>query len=224
MPLCNIWRCPAPAVPDIDNRLELETLRRRAQTESARASALLSRQAKRLAPNQESVDDGSALEHFQASWFTEQFQTTINDKFSYRPRARAVMSYLRALVSKMSQTFRSTEVNVNHMISINIVDDTNLKLKDAQTAQTQGQNNSLRQQTRKVFTCMNNIQSCLLALTGDNQRYVFFNLHQPSVFLPFSKARSQHSENPQYTMSQQNDSLFMLCVYVLVNRLISVIP
>ena len=135
MPLCNIWRCPAPAVPDNDNRLEseLETLRQRARTESARASALLSRQAKRLAPNQESVDDvdchesRSALEHFQASWFTEQFQTTINDKFSYRPRARAVMSYLRALVSKMSQTFRSTEVNVNHMISINIVDDTNLK-------------------------------------------------------------------------------------------------
>lgn len=112
-------------------------------------------------------------------------------------RARCVYSYLVAQAEALKAFLARTMLN--HMISINVVDDTNFRI--AEDGQTPATNQ----------TIMNNLQG-IIARSSDGIQC--FRLHQPSICLPTAKGASLHKAFTSWLLTSSSGN----SAVILVNR------
>ena len=218
MPLLDFCFDLAKAEPNRNSeqqQQQLEALKRKARTEKARASALLSRQQKRLEEEHGKQGCESSVppvQQFQHTYFKspgswawgEQFlgrrrSSKVKGPESYRERVRAVWLYFKCLAKSIISVFAGDGQGAEgqdspeyaHVISINVADDTDIKLASGHLGSGE---------VRAVF---NNIQEHLVARKlpdnsaneGANSEiddgFAFaFLLHQPLFAL--ARATTEH--------------------------------
>ena len=180
-----------------DKAAELEKYRRRQQTEKARAAALLSRQRKKLEKEKESQHEPDPVAQFQRTYFASKLArkgwwSPFEDGSVLQPsverRRRAVWVYFTNLASRLKAFFlgqaessdgeaehriEPQRCDFSHVISVNVNDDTNIKLTPAQ------------RKSRSVRSVMANIQHHIVFRHGvpDSDMPSWFLLHQPILVL-----------------------------------------
>jgi hypothetical protein len=152
-------------------------LKNNARTEKARQASLLSKQKRKLEapPSISSFGEGPQASAGEASelkqqvtsrWFTLQGlrHRTDDVKNRGRGRRRAIWSLLCAMAQSLASFFE-TESCVAHAVSVNVVDDTNMRF-----ATSLGE-------PGEVITVMQNLQSAYLQY--DSGCFKAFQIHQP---------------------------------------------
>ena len=185
-------------------------LKRRQQTEKARIQSLLSRQKKKLEHENTGNEPADSVATFQTS-FSASKMALRNWWNPFEPRAassaathredsalgrrRAVWLYFRSFAKAVKRLFlgdgpgdagqdnTDRSRDISHVISVNINDDTNVKLTSCQRG------------AKTVRSVMCNVQQVFVALerqTPQNDRKLptYFQVHQPLV--PLQRATAHH--------------------------------
>ena len=204
MPLSNLWQQPAEDSDSASDGLcaaqELASLRRQVKTFRARCASRLSRQKRKL--EQEAEDQKyDVIEDFQHTYFRSKvcwtwgtsalgWRATVPYQTS-EGRRRAVWLYFKSLVSALNSLFfgrdpgdpeqeQQDKHKIAHVISINVADDTDIKLSSGLFRSTE---------VRSIFNC---IQQHIVVPTGAASLHdaIWFLIHQPLVAL--SRASTLH--------------------------------
>ena len=149
MPLSNLWQQPAEdsdsasASDGLCAAEELALLRRQVKTFRARCASRLSRQKRRLEQDDSKYD---ATKEFQHTYFKSRVSWTWGTRtIGWRAsvpdqtpadRRRAIWLYFKSLVSALNSLFlgrdpaqeQQDKQTIAHVISINVADDTDIKL------------------------------------------------------------------------------------------------
>ena len=146
----------------------------------------------------------------QRAWFTSELkaseQSTRTDRVrklnTCFQRARCAYSFLVAQAEALKAFFARTKLN--HIISINVVDDTNFRIAgDGNTPSTNE-------------TILNNLQTILARppndIQGSSDEIHCFCLHQPAICLPTTKGASLHKAFTSWllTSSSGNSAVFLV--------------
>lgn len=221
MPLSDLWQPYAAASSDGENPSDsdsdrdkvlaqecIQKLKRQQQTSRARAASLLSRQKKKLdAENQisleaagvASVDDVTAFQHtYFADKKTHYLDQQLADE-RVHSKQRAVWLYFRKFADAVKAFFRGEESSEGnsqppqfaHVISVNICDDTDIKLGSGSRGSSE------------VRSVMNNIQHQIVAHDGpaDQRKISWFTVHQPLVALSQASSHQVLKEFLAWMMS-----------------------
>lgn len=201
MPLSNLWQQPAEdsdsasASDGLCAAEELASLRRQVKTFGARCAAALSRQKRRLERDDDSKYD--AIKEFQHTYFKSReswtwgtravgWRASVPDQ-TPADRRRAVWLYFKSLVSALNSLFlgrdpaqeQQDKPEIAHVISINVADDTDIKLSSGLFRSVE---------VRSIFNC---IQQQIVVPTGAALHdSIWFVIHQPLVAL--SRASTLH--------------------------------
>ena len=179
-----------------DEREEIGRLRRRVQTEKARAKVQVNR-SKRAAGQEEARGAYVGLVgEVQHSCFTPEFHRTFtaravgleNHKRQNMFEMVAVVSYFHAMVRKLIELFQGgpNGVRVQHVIITVVSDDTNMNMANADGAS-------------QVCTCMNNVQHLMIRYKGAQQdgpgthACLRFQLPAPMMILSRARATIMHA-------------------------------
>ena len=202
MPLSDLWACnqddpdshQAKEESHVDQQ-ELKKLRNQQRTWAARAASLLSRLRRRLT-REEGADtspEDSARAAFQrtvlASCSTkwdpceDVHEESLHNFDGANGRRRGVYLYYKSLAQAVVNAFGYTaNLQIPHVLTININDDTNMKLGSGKRGSTE------------VQSVMANIQQHLVFSSAQTVRPVWFSLHQPIIALERADAQTLYSE------------------------------
>lgn len=173
----------ALSAPEILN--ELKAAKRKAQTEKARAAALLARQKKKAEGRTNRSQDHPAAKYKPDLQPNPDINRPGNfDNAIRRRRVRLVYSWFRSWCSCLLNFLRnSPTVTLNHAFTVNVVDDTSMSLADLVSGAPQWRQG-------RMVSVLNNIESVIISYSdssGDQScsaECKSFLVHTPLVVLP----------------------------------------
>lgn len=169
--------------------------RRRKQTEAAQKAAVAAKLKRKMAKELAILPRKSDAEHFipdlQPNCELNKPGPDQSSRKGRWRRLRLIFSYFKAACSAINSLFQE-DLNVSHVVSVSILDDTNVTL--SKTVQGQWQSS-------RVVTVLNNCQACTVCYDSGQQDpalrcwdHKSFQLHTPPTCLPRANAPSIFAE------------------------------
>lgn len=162
---------------------ELLKLKRRAQTEKARAAALLARAKRKSQPSEEAPLHPAAMYKPDLQPRPEVNKPGHSSLPERWRRLRVVFSWMKAWCAALGSFLQSAGPTATHCFTTTVVDDTNMTLSEAIDTDWR---------KSRVVSVMNMMQSLVVTCKvdeGESQRHTFL-VHSPLIVLPKTTAGS----------------------------------